>query len=66
MPMQYMAIFTAVKNDKFQMKIFDILVFTQNIDCRYLLELSRDCMNTIVHPHQGGSNEYLQSILEQK
>ena len=39
-PMQYAAIFTAVKNDNFQLKIFDVfLIFAQNIDCRYKLEL---------------------------
>ena len=32
--MQYTAILTAVKNDNFQLKTFDIfLIFAQNIDC---------------------------------
>ena len=33
------AIFQSCKNDNFQMNIFDIfLIFTQNIDCGYMLE----------------------------
>ena len=38
-PMQYKATFTAVKNDKFQMKKFEFFLnFAQNIDCGYTLE----------------------------
>ena len=49
--------FTAVKNDNFQMKIFDIfLIFAQNIGCRYTLE----------PPQRGGSNEYPPSMLWSK
>ena len=49
MPMKYTEIFKVVKNEKFQVKNFDIfLIFAQNIDCWYTLEPSR----------QGGSNEY--------
>ena len=45
------------KNEKFHWKNFDIfLTFAQNIDCGYTLE----------PPRRGGSNEYPQSILEQK
>ena len=48
------AIFQSCKNDNFQMNIFDIfLIFTQNIDCGYMLEPP--------------PNEYPQSMfLEQK
>ena len=53
LPMQYTEIFSALKIEKFQLKIFDIfLIFAQNIDCGYTLEL----------PRQGGSNEYPQSM----
>ena len=52
MPMQYTEIFKVVK-----MKIFDIiLIFSQNIDCGYPLEL----------PRRGGSNEYPQSMFWSK
>ena len=38
MPMQYKEIFKVVKNEKFQLKKFDIfLIFAQNIDCGYTL-----------------------------
>ena len=38
-PMQYKVIFTAVKNNNFQMKIFDIfLIFAVNLDRGYTLE----------------------------
>ena len=58
LPMQYTYIFSPVKIEQFQLKIFYIfLIFAQNIDCGYKLEL----------PRQGGSNEYPQSyVLEQK
>ena len=37
---QYTAIFHGCKNDNFQMNFFDIfLIFAQNIDCGYTLEL---------------------------
>ena len=37
-PCNILQYFTAVKNDNFQMKMFDIfLIFAQNIDCRYTL-----------------------------
>ena len=53
MPMKYTEIFKVVKNEKFQVKNFDIfLIFAQNIDCGYTLEPSR----------RGGSNEYPQSM----
>ena len=40
MPMQYTEIFKVVKNEKFQKINFDIfLIFAQNIDCGYTLEL---------------------------
>ena len=39
-PMQYLAIFHGCKNDNFQMQNCDIfLIFAQNIDCGYTLEL---------------------------
>ena len=39
-PMQYAAIFKGCKNGNFQMKNCDIfLIFAQNIDCGYTLEL---------------------------
>ena len=51
--MPYTEIFEVVKNENFQLKIFDIfLSFAQNIDCGYTLEL----------PRRGGSNEYPQSM----
>ena len=47
--MRYSDIFRVVKNETFQLLIFDIfLIFAQNIDCRFTLE----------PPRQGGSNEY--------
>ena len=40
MSVQYTAIFHGYKNDHFQMKKFNIfLIFGQNIDCGYTLEL---------------------------
>ena len=55
--MQYTEIFKVVKNEKFQQKIFDIiLIFAQNIDCGYMLE----------PPQRGGSNEYPQSMFWRK
>ena len=40
MSVQYTAIFHGCKNVHFQMKIFNIfLIFAQNIDCGYTLEL---------------------------
>ena len=43
--------------ENFKQKIFDIfLIFAQNIDCVYTLEL----------PRRGGSNEYLQSMFWSK
>ena len=51
--MQYTKIFSPVKIENFQWKIFDIfLIFAQNIDCGYTLE----------PPRRGGSNEYPQSM----
>ena len=39
MSMQYTEIFSVVKFENFQKKIFDIfLIFAQNIDCGYTLE----------------------------
>ena len=53
MPMQYTEIFKVVKNENFQLNYFYIfLIFAQNIDCGYTLEL----------PRRGGSNEYPQSM----
>ena len=53
LPMQYTEIFLALKIENFQLKNFDIfLIFAQNIDCGYTLEL----------PRRGGSNEYPQSM----
>ena len=50
-------IFLVVKNDKFHWKNFDsFLIFAQNIDCGYTLEL----------PRRGGSNEYPQSMFWSK
>ena len=55
--MQYTEIFKVVKNDNFQVKIFDIfLIFAQNIHCGYTLE----------PPRRGGSNEYPQSMFWSK
>ena len=57
MPMQYKEVFIGVKNVNFQQKKFDIfLIFAQNIDCGYTLEL----------PRRGGSNEYPQSMFWSK
>ena len=40
--MQCIGIFKVVKNENFQQKIFDILIFfAQNIDCGYTLESPR-------------------------
>ena len=50
-------IFFVCKNENFHWKNFDIfLIFAQNIDCGYTLEL----------PQQGGSNEYPQSMFWSK
>ena len=55
--MQYKEIFKVVKNENFPLKNFDIfLIFAQNIDCGYTLEL----------PCRGGSNEYPQSMFWSK
>ena len=55
--MQYTEIFLALKIENFQLKKFDIfLIFAQNIDCGYTLEL----------PRRGGSNEYPQSMFWSK
>ena len=56
-PIQYTAILHSCKNGNFQMKndIF-FLIFAQNIDCGYTLEL----------PQLGGSNEYPQSMFWSK
>ena len=49
--------FLALKIENFQLKKFDIfLIFAQNIDCGYMLEM----------PHRGGSNEYPQSMFWSK
>ena len=57
LPMQYTEIFSPVKIENFQWKIFDIfLIFAQNIDCGYTLE----------PPRRGGSNEYPQSMFWSK
>ena len=57
LPMQYTAIFIAIKKENFQQKNFDIfLIFAQNIDCGYTLE----------PPRRGGSNEYPQSMFWSK
>ena len=53
MPMQYTEMFWPLKIENFQLKIVDIfLIFAQNIDCVYSLELLR----------RGGSI----NVLEQK
>ena len=53
----YSDFFKIVKNENFQKISFDIfLIFAQNIDCGYSLEL----------PRRGGSNEYLQSMFWSK
>ena len=55
--MQYTQIFLALKIETFQLKIFDIfIIFAQNIDCGYTLEL----------PRRGGSNVYPQSMFWSK
>ena len=55
--MQWTEIFLALKIENFRLKNFDIfLIFAQNIHCGYTLE----------PPRWGGSNEYPQSVLEQK
>ena len=56
-PMQYTEIFYVVEKEIFRRNfLIFFLIFAQNIDCGYTLE----------PPHQGGSNEYPQSVLEQK
>ena len=66
--MQYKEIFKVVKNEKFQLKKFDIfLIFAQNIDCGYTLVLPRrgssnEYPYTLVLPRRGSSNEYPQSV----
>ena len=56
-PMQYTDYFLVVKSENFHKTVFDIfLIFAQNIDCEYTLEL----------PRQGSSNEYPQSIFWSK
>ena len=48
---------SAVTSYCFQLKMFDIfLMFAQNIDCGYMFET----------PSEGGSNEYLQSLIYSK
>ena len=55
--MQYTGIFHICKSDKLQLKMFDYFHnFAQNIDRGYTLE----------SPHQGGSNEYTQSMFKSK
>ena len=55
--MQYIAIFCGCKNGNFQMtKCDNFLIFAQNIDHGYSLELL----------HWGGSNEYPQSLFYSK
>ena len=55
--MQNTEIFSVVKIENFQLKNFDIfLIFAQNIDYGYTLEL----------PRRGGSNEYPQSMFWSK
>ena len=79
MSVQYTAIFHGCKNDKFQMKFFDIfLIFAQNIDCGYTLEPPQrgssneypqsiiDCGYTLEPPQRGSSNEYPQSMFWSK
>ena len=59
MPMQYTAIFPAVKIEKFIgkfLEIFYMYIFAQNIDYGYMLE----------PPRQGGPNEYPQSMFWSK
>ena len=57
LPMQYTEIFFSCKNRKFYQKNVDIfLIFAQNIDCGYTLEL----------PRQGSSNKYPQSMFWSK
>ena len=53
MPMQYTAIFHGYKNDKFQMKNYDIfLIFAQNIDRGYTLEPPQvGCKGCNLHGH---------------
>ena len=56
-PYNIQTIFSAVKIENFQQKVFDIfLIFAQNIDCGYTLEL----------PRRSGSNEYPQSMFWSK
>ena len=58
-PMQYTEIFKVVKMKIFSRKIliFDFfLIFSQNIDCGYMLE----------RPRRGNSNEYPQSMFWSK
>ena len=51
--MQYTENVLVVKNENFHWNNFDIfLIFAQNIDCGYTLQL----------PRRGGSNEYPQSM----
>ena len=52
MPMQYTAIFTAVKNDNFQLIFFFLLIFAQNIECgsTHNLCFRAKIMNTPVNP----------------
>ena len=55
--MQFTGIFLALKVENFQLKNFDIfLIFAQNINCGYMLEL----------PRRGSCNEYPHYVLEQK
>ena len=55
--MQYTEKFFGCKNEIFQWTNFNIfLIFAQNIDCGYTLELPRRC----------GSNEYPQSMFWSK
>ena len=57
LPMQYTEIFSPVKIEKINRKcMIFFLIFAQNINCGYMLEL----------PRRGGSNEYPQSMFWSK
>ena len=66
MPIRNTAIFKNVKIDNFHMKKCDIfLIFAQNIDCGYMLELPH-LGGLLEPPHLGGFNKYFRAKIRKK
>ena len=56
LPLQFIEIFSAVKNENFAGKKYIFNILAQNIDCGYMLE----------PPRRGCSNKYTQSVFWSK